>query len=64
MDSIIGVTEKEGSYQEALRRIGQQDEDGQTIGIVCVTSSGVFRFFPTLFRTLGLLFVLSLYSLH
>ena len=64
MDSIIGVTEKEGSYQEALRRIGQQDEDGQTIGIVYVTSSGVFRFFPTLFRTLGLLFVLSLYSLH
>ncbi len=64
MDSIIGVTEKEGSYQEALRKIGQQDEDGQTIGIVYVTSSGVFRFFPTLFRTLGLLFVLSLYSLH
>jgi hypothetical protein len=64
MDSIIGVTEKEGSYQEALRKIGQQDEDGQTIGIVYVTSSGVFRFFPTFFRTLGLLFVLSLYSLH
>lgn len=64
MRSIIGVTEEEGSYQEALRKIGQQDEDGQTIGIVYVTSSGVFHFFPILFQTLGLLLVLSLYSLH
>ncbi len=64
MDSIIGVTEKEGSYQDALRRIGQQDEDGQTIGIVYVTSSRVLSVFPTILRTLGLLFVLSLYSLH
>ncbi|MFB6230526.1 MAG: hypothetical protein ABEL04_05155 [Salinibacter sp.] len=63
MDSVIGVTEKEGSYQDALRKIGQQDEDGQTIGIVYVTS-GVLSFFPTFFRALGLLFVLSLYSLH
>ncbi|MFB6274180.1 MAG: hypothetical protein ABEL51_14930 [Salinibacter sp.] len=63
MDSVIGVTEKEGSYQDALRKIGQQDEDGQTIGIVYVTS-GVLSFFPTFMRALGLLFVLSLYSLH
>jgi len=38
MDSVTGVTEKQGSYQEALQKIGQQDEDGQTIGIVYVTS--------------------------
>ncbi|MCS3645286.1 hypothetical protein [Salinibacter ruber] len=63
MDSVIGVTEKRGSYQDALRRIGQQDPDGQTIGIVYV-ESGVFSFFPTFFRALGLVFVLSVYFLH
>ena len=63
MDSVVGVTEKRGSYQQALRKIGKQDEEGQTIGIVYVTS-GVFSFFPTLLRTLGLLAVLSLYFVH
>jgi hypothetical protein len=63
MDSVVGVTEKSGTYQEALREIGKQDEEGQTIGIVYVTS-GVLSFFPTLLRSLGLLVVLSLYFFH
>lgn len=63
MDSVAGVTEKQGSCQEALQKIGQQDEDGQTIGIVYMTS-GVLSFFPIFFRALGLIFVLSLCGLH
>lgn len=55
----IGVTEIRARYDEALRRIGKQDEQGRTITIGYFAWSSL-QMTPMILRLLGLLWILSL----
>jgi hypothetical protein len=56
----IGVTEVRGSYSEALRVIGTQDDSGNHIGIVTISWAGL-RLVGLGLRIVGLVAVIALY---
>ncbi len=62
-ETTVGVTETKASYGEALRVIGTQDRDGNTIGIVNVSWVGL-RLVGLALRVVGFLAVIGLYFIR
>ena len=60
---MLGITEIKTGMTNALRRIGKQNEGGETVGIAYLERAHLQRI-PLVLRAIGFLFVLSLYFLQ
>ena len=60
---MLGTAEVKTNVGSALRRIGKQNDEGETVGIAYL-ERGSLQMIPVVLRVLGFILVLSLYFLQ
>ena len=60
---MLGTAEIKTTVERALRRIGKQNDEGETVGIAYL-ERGSLQMIPVVLRVLGFILVLSLYFLQ